>query len=257
VLAGGTDSMVPSARAAAGPVKGVIDLFTVDELHCIDATFETMRIGACTTYAELLASGALRATLPLLAAAAREIGAEQIRERGTIGGNVVTCSPVGDMLPGLLALDAGVVVASERGSRTVEYERFVRGYRDVDLAPDELLVAVEIPRPDPGTVQHWRKVGTRAAQSIAKLSFAATARLHDGRATHVRVAFGGVADHPIRLHDVEAIVEGAVPDGALAVTARDAVLGSLHPITDVRSSADYRRDVAANLVARFVSGLAG
>lgn len=253
VLAGGTDAMVPGAGAA--PVDGVIDVFAIDALHGVVASADRLRVGACTTYAELLRSASVRSTLPLLAAAAREIGAEQIRQRGTIGGNVVTCSPVGDMLPGLLALDARIVIASLQTTRTIAFDAFVHGYRQVDLAPDELLVAIDIPRPAPGTVQHWRKVGTRAAQSIAKVSFAAAARLTDGRLAAVRLAFGGVADRPVRLPDVEHLAEGAPPGAALGSAIGSAVSRSLEPISDVRSTAEYRRAVAGNLAARFVSTL--
>jgi CO/xanthine dehydrogenase FAD-binding subunit len=139
--------------------------------------------------------------------------------------------------------------------RTVPYERFVQGYRSVDLAPDELLVAVEVPRPGPGTVQHWRKVGTRSAQAITKVAIAAVARVEGGRVVRCRLAFGAVADHPVRLHAVEAMVEGAVADAALAAAVGAAVRDALEPITDVRSTADYRRDVAARLATRFVATL--
>jgi CO/xanthine dehydrogenase FAD-binding subunit len=141
------------------------------------------------------------------------------------------------------------------GARTVPYRDFVRGYRLVDLAPDELLVAIAVPRPEPGTVQHWRKVGTRAAQAITKVSIAAAARIEDGRVARCRLAFGAVADRPVRLDDVEAMVEGTVPGPALADAVRVAVRDALEPITDVRSTAEYRADVAGSLAARFVAGL--
>jgi CO/xanthine dehydrogenase FAD-binding subunit len=252
VLAGGTDLMVDADHRAA---PGVLDLFGVPELHGVETSGHGIRIGACTTFGELLASDAVRETLPLLWAAAREVGSVQIRDRGTLGGNIVTSSPVGDTLPCLLALDARVVLASARGTRDRAYERFLRGYRAVDLAGDELLVGVQIARPAAGTVQHWRKVGARAAQAISKLSVAATARLADGRVAALRLAFGGVADRPVRLPVAERTAEGMRPDAALAERVAAAVRASLDPITDVRSTEDYRRDVAANLAARFVSRL--
>ncbi|HEX2848920.1 MAG TPA: xanthine dehydrogenase family protein subunit M [Acidimicrobiales bacterium] len=254
VLAGGTDVMVPPGPGATTP-DGVLDVFSVREMHGVAGGSGSIRIGACTTYGELVASGLLRDSLPLLHDAARGVGAVQIRERGTIGGNIVTSSPVGDMLPGLLALEADVVVASVRGTRTVPYEAFVTGYRAVDLAADELLVTIDVPRPLAGTVQHWRKVGTRAAQSIAKVSLAATARLDGPSIACLRLALGGVADRPVRLHEVERLGEGQVPGGALAVTVEDAVRAVVEPITDVRSTAEYRAHVAARLVRRFVASL--
>jgi CO/xanthine dehydrogenase FAD-binding subunit len=255
VLAGGTDLMVPGHPGASA--SGVLDLCGLDELHGIEATGDLVRIGACTTYAELLASELVSRHLSLLAVAAREVGATQIRSRGTVGGNVMTASPVGDLLPVLLALDATVMVASATSHRCLPYERFVTGYRSVDLAAEELLTAVELAVPAPGTQQHWRKVGPRAAQAISKVSLAATGLVVDGRVEHVRLAFGGVADRPVRLHAVESLVQGAPLGPALAEQVRDAVAGALDPITDMRSTADYRRDVAANLAARFVTTLAG
>lgn len=253
VLAGGTDVMVGEGERIGA--LGVLDVFGVAELHTVRARQDAIRIGACTTFTELLASDAVRDRLPLLWTAAGEVGAVQVRDRGTIGGNIVTSSPVGDMLPGLLALDANIVVASARGTRILAYEQFVRGYRAVDLAADELLVAAEIARPALGTAQYWRKVGARAAQAIAKVSVAAAARVAAGRVDGFRLALGGVADRPVRLRAVEEIVAGRRLDGALADRVRAAVRESLDPITDVRSTADYRRDVAANLTARFVSSL--
>jgi CO/xanthine dehydrogenase FAD-binding subunit len=252
VLAGGTDVMVDGAGK---DVPGVLDVFGVAELHGVAAGEGRIRFGAGTTFTELLADDAVRDALPLLWAAARDVGAVQIRDRGTVGGNVVTSSPIGDLLPCLLALDATIVVASATGTRTVAYEQFVRGYRAVDLAPDELLVAVEIPRPATGTAQYWRKVGARAAQAISKVSIAAAARIDAGKVNGFRLAFGGVADHPVRLHAAEQLLEGMRPDAALADQVGAAVRESLDPITDVRSTADYRRDVAANLAARFVTTL--
>lgn len=264
VLAGGTDVMVPdparggvSGEPDAPRAPGVLDLFGVREMHGVDAIRSGLvRIGACTTYAELLESDLVREVLPLLWSAARGVGAVQIRERGTIGGNIVTSSPVGDMLPGLLVLDAAVVVASVRATRTVPYETFLRGYRAVDLASDELLVAIEVPRPEPGTVQHWRKVGSRSAQAVAKLSIAATARVVDGRIKGCRVAFGGVADRPLRLRAVEAVAEAGVPGAELSEAVASAVRASIVPISDVRSTAEYRADVAGRLAARFITSLA-
>lgn len=257
VLAGGTDVMVPDRGAGAPEWPGVVDLFGLPELHGVSRRGGVVRIGACTTYAELLHDPVVHRDLPMLRAAAREVGAVQIRERGTIGGNVVTSSPVGDTLPALLAFDAMVDIGSAEAARIVPYETFLQGYRRVALGPDEILVAIEIPVPPPGAVQHWRKVGTRAAQAISKVSMAATALVERGRVARCRLAFGAVADRPIRLHDVEALLEGRrASDESLPPLVERAVRDTLHPISDVRSTADYRRDVAARLAARFVAGLA-
>lgn len=253
VLAGGTDVMVPGARPTEP--AGILDVFGLRDLHGVAVLDGTVHIGACTTFAELLTSDLVVDLLPLLHEAAREVGAVQIRERGTVGGNILTSSPVGDLLPGLLALDATVRVASRARDRAIPYEHFLTGYRQVDLAPDELLVAVQIPVPRPGVVQHWRKVATRAAQAVTKVSLAAAARVTGGRAHDVRLAFGGVADRPVRVPSAEVLVEGGPLTAELAAQVEAAVAEALHPITDSRSTADYRRDVAARLAARFTASL--
>ncbi|HTM19663.1 MAG TPA: xanthine dehydrogenase family protein subunit M [Kofleriaceae bacterium] len=255
LLAGGTDLLVSSALKPHPP--GVIDLFGLEPLSRIDEQPDgALRIGAAVPYARILASAACRRELPCLVAAAREIGALQIQARGTLGGNIGTSSPVGDSLPALLALDAEIDLASPRGRRTVAYAGFCTGYRRTVLAADELICAVRFPPRPAGLRQHWRKVGTRRAQSISKVMLAAAAVVDGGAITHVRVALGAVADRPIRAAAVEAALAGGRPGPDLADAARTALAGEIKPIDDVRSAADYRLHVAQNLVARFVTSLA-
>lgn len=255
VIAGGTDLMVGALHRP--PPPGVIDVFGLPELRGVLPFGGHLRIGAGTTYAQLLADPHVRHHLRCLREACAEVGALQIQARGTLGGNMVTSSPVGDTLPCLLALDAEVVLASRsRGERRVPYPAFLTGYRKVDLRPDELLVAVEVPVPGPGAVHVWRKVGTRKAQSISKVMLAAVGELDPaGRVARARVALGAVADRPVRLRGVEDLLVGQAPDEALAARAAEAVRGAITPITDVRSTKEYRLDVAARLVAGFVRAL--
>jgi CO/xanthine dehydrogenase FAD-binding subunit len=255
VLAGGTDVMVKAAQRP--PPPGVIDVFGLGPLVGVDRTADgALRIGAATTYARLLRSDLVRRHAPALAAAAREVGALQIQARGTIGGNVGTSSPVGDTLPVLLALDASVEVASRGGERTVPYEDFCTGYRATALGPDELIVAVRIPAAAAEARQFWRKVGTRRAQSISKVMFAAAARAaDDGAVTNARIALGAVRERPIRARHAEAELIGNPPTPEVAARVGDALMADISPIDDVRSTADYRRAVAGNLAARFVTWL--
>lgn len=253
LLAGGTDLMVGILHRPQ-PV-GVIDLFGLSELCSISrrtsAGQKVVRIGAGTTYAELLADAELCASFPLLAASVREIGATQIQARGTMGGNMGTSSPVGDTLPVLLALDARVELGSARGLRQVPYADYCTGYRQTAMAKDELIVAVELPLPAP-EIQFWRKVGTRKAQAISKVMVAASARREAGLLREVRIAMGAVADRPVRLRVVEGLCEGQAPSEALAETVRGAVADAIAPISDIRSTAPYRLLAAQNLAARFV-----
>ena len=248
VLAGGTDLMV-NANHKAAPA-GILDLWRLGELGFIRVDSGHIVIGAGTTWHEVERHPAIREKLLPLAQAAREIGALQIQARGTLGGNVGTSSPVGDSLPVLLALDATIEVASVRGSRTIPYHAYCTGYRKTELASDELIVSAHIPLPPAATRTTWRKVGTRRAQSISKVMGAAAITLDGDTVISARVALGAVADRPIRIGAVEAIVRG-LPLAQAAEAARTAVRGAVKPIDDVRSTADYRRDVAENLVARF------
>lgn len=256
ILAGGTDLLVAANKKDVP--AGIIDVFGLAPLIGITAEDDgAIRIGASTTYSQILASELARRELPMLCEASREIGALQIQARGTIGGNIGTSSPVGDSLPVLLALDAEVEVASRSGARTVAYDQFCTGYRTTALAADELIVAVRIPpRPD-GLRQMWRKVGTRSAQSISKVMIAAAARVSDGVIDHVRIGMGAVAAQPIRADKVEAVMQGARPDASLGDAVRAAVAEQITPIDDVRSTARYRLRVAQNVLVRFALSLGG
>lgn len=248
VLAGGTDLMV-NANHKPTP-SGILDLWRLGEIGFIRVEGDAIVIGAGTTWHEVERHPAIREKLRPLALAAREIGALQIQARGTLGGNVGTSSPVGDSLPVLLALDAQIEVASVRGRRVIPYATYCTGYRTTQLASDELIVSATIPLPAPATRVTWRKVGTRRAQSISKVMGAAAITLDAGTVVSARVALGAVADRPLRITAVETAVQG-LPLAQAAEAARVALRAAIHPIDDVRSTADYRRDVAENLVARF------
>jgi CO/xanthine dehydrogenase FAD-binding subunit len=248
VLAGGTDLMV-TANTRPAPV-GVLDLWRLPALCFVHDAGDAITIGAGTTWLEIARHPAITQRLAPLAAAAREIGALQIQERGTLGGNIGTSSPVGDSLPVLLALDAELELTSVRGRRTVPYRAWCTGYRKTQLAADELIVAATIPVPSPTTRTAWRKVGTRRAQSISKIMGAAAIDLDGDLIVSARVALGAVADRPLRIAAVEDAVRGERL-GAAGEAARAALAGAITPIDDVRSTAAYRLDVAGNVVARF------
>ncbi|HKG93807.1 MAG TPA: FAD binding domain-containing protein [Gemmatimonadaceae bacterium] len=205
----------------------------------------TLSVGALATYTQIIRSRHVRQALPMLAEAARQIGGVQIQNRGTLGGNVANASPAGDTLPVLAAAEAVVVLRSAaRGERRVPFAEFYTGYRASVRRPDELIVALEVP---PVAGRQWfRKVGTRAAQAISKVVMAA---VRDGRP---RVAIGSVAPTVVRApRTEEALAAGASPDEAARVLEQE-----IAPIDDVRSTADYRRTVAGNLLRRFLADTA-
>jgi CO/xanthine dehydrogenase FAD-binding subunit len=248
VLAGGTDLMV-NANHAKVPA-GILDLWRLSAMCFVRVADDAIAIGAGTTWHEVDRHPAIRERLAPLAAAAREIGALQIQARATLGGNVGTSSPVGDSLPVLLALDAELEVASVRGTRRVPYREWCTGYRTTELAPDELIVSARVPVPGPRTRTAWRKVGTRRAQSISKVMGAAAITLDGDVVVDARVALGAIAERPVRIAAVEAAVRG-LSRAQAADAARAAMRTAIRPIDDIRSTADYRREVAENLVARF------
>ncbi len=249
VLAGGTDLLV-SAHHKPAPI-GILDV--AGRFTGITADDAVVRIGAGTTWRAIAEARAIATLVPILAEAALEVGALQIQNRATIGGNLATSSPVGDGLPVLLALDATIHLESVRGPRAVPYHGFCTGYRTTELGADELITAITVPVPRPGTYLGWRKVGTRRAQSISKVMAAAAIELHDGRMTSVRFGVGAVADRPIRARAAEAAALGQPADDATAAAVAAALRGSIRPIDDVRSTARYRLEIAGTLLARFVA----
>jgi CO/xanthine dehydrogenase FAD-binding subunit len=239
-LAGCTDLYV-SLNFGTLKETRFLNLWGLDALRGIDVKRDLLTIGALATHTDLIQSKQVRKRLPMLAAAAREIGGVQIQNRGTIGGNVANGSPAGDTLPVLAAADAVVVLQSAAETRRVPFNEFYTGYRKSVCRADELIVAFEIPKL--GGRQWFRKVGTRAAQAISKVVIAGVG----GRVP--RLAFGSVAPTVIRARRTEAVLAR----GGSTEEAQRALLEELTPIDDVRSTAEYRRRVAANLLARFVS----
>jgi CO/xanthine dehydrogenase FAD-binding subunit len=252
-IAGGTDLMVEVAMDAARR-RPLLDLSDLDELRGITVAHDELVLGALTGWEEVRHAPLVHAAMPVLAEVAASMGAVAIRNRATIGGNCVTASPAGDLLPVLLATDASLEVAGRRGSRMVPAGAFWTGYRRTALEPGELLVAIRIPLV-PGRQVHYRKVGTRRALAIAKV-LVAVAWVRDdgpGPAVHdVRVALGSVAERPVRARLTEALLEGRIPSRELADEAATAVEAETTPIDDVRSTADYRRVVTGRVLRRIL-----
>jgi CO/xanthine dehydrogenase FAD-binding subunit len=257
-IAGGTDVMVRITGEIGEPPARMLDLWRLDELRGIASDGVAINIGALTTYTEIRRSAPCREHLPALVEAAATIGAAQIQNRGTLGGNIANASPAGDTLPVLLALDADIVVGGARGERTIPAADFWVAYRRTALAPDELIIRIRIPVAG-GREARFRKVGTRRAQAISKVVMALSWRGNDGSSDwrDVRVALGSVADRPIRAGAAEAALEGRAPTPEAADAAAEALAGEIKPIDDVRSTADYRRTVAARVLHRLVRDAGG
>ncbi|MHB8890941.1 MAG: FAD binding domain-containing protein [Candidatus Limnocylindrales bacterium] len=266
-IAGGTDVMVELAAGPDSRRRPLLDLWDLDELHGIEVVRDDLVLGALTTWTDLRRSPVIHSALPVLAEAAASVGAVAIRNRGTIGGNCVTASPAGDILPVLLATDARLEVAGPHGTRIIAADAFWTGYRETALAAGELLVAVLIPLV-PGRQVRFRKVGTRRALAIAKVVMAVAWQDGDAATGHggatalgpwhdVRIALGSVAERPIRATRTEAVLEGRVPGPSVAAEAAAIVEAEITPIDDIRSTAAYRRAVTGRILRRIVLDAAG
>ncbi len=232
----------------------VLNIWHLDELRGIGMESNALVLGALTTYAEIRRSPLIAEFVPAFAEAAATIGAAQIQNRGTIGGNVMNASPAGDMLPLLIACDAQLVAGTASGERWIPVREFWPSYRRTALEPAELLLRISIPLPA-GRQLRYRKVGTRRAQAISKVVMALAWQPDtgaDGAWRNVHLSLGSVAPTPIRAPATETVLEGAAPSEAIADRAASTLAGELSPIDDVRSSADYRRTVAARVLHRLL-----
>lgn len=252
--AGCTDLMVRGIEALHR-IDRVMDLLAIDELRGIREVEGGLEIGATTPFSEIRRSVAVRTAFPALAAAAGQVGGWQIQNRATLGGNIANASPAGDSLPVLLALGAVVVLAGHRGVREIPYDEFHTGYRKTVLQPGEIVARVRLPFPAEGSVQAFRKVGTREAQAISKVVVAMLGRVEDGRIATLRLAAGSVAATPIRLRAAEKAVHGMAPGPEAASLAGKRAAREVTPIDDVRSTAEYRRFALERVVRRMVLGL--
>jgi CO/xanthine dehydrogenase FAD-binding subunit len=231
-----------------------LNLWALDRLRAIELRGDLLCIGALATHAALIRSPLVRRRLPMLVAAAREVGGVQIQNRGTLGGNVANASPAGDTLPVLAVAEAVVVLRSAAVTRRVPFSTFYTGYRQSVRRADELIVGFEIPALHGR--QWFRKVGTRAAQAISKIVIAgvapSTGSGHAGGT--VKIALGSVAPTVIRAVRTEESLRGQPLDAGAIAAAERTLLSEIVPIDDIRSSARYRTRVAANLLREFLQG---
>ena len=250
-IAGGTELMVAFSAGRLNAPK-LVSLWGIPDLRFIATTAESVAIGAGATFLDLRASPVLTAELPLLARASAWIGSIANQSRATIGGNLVNGSPAADSSPALLVYDAQIELASVRGRRRIPYHEFHTGYKQNVMSADELMVAVHLPRRFARHRRYLRKVGTRRAMAIAKVALGATALLEQGVVREIRLGVASLAPFPTRLYATEAALLDRPVTCETMRAARQALFGEVRPIDDIRSTADYRRRVAANLLEEFL-----
>ena len=255
-FAGGTDLMV-LLEAGKLEHRRFFSIRHLPELRGVEESDGAVRVGALTTYTDVRRSELLSRHFPMLGQAARETGGIAIQNRGTVGGNIANASPAADTPPALLAYNAEVELVSAEGTRRVPYAEFHTGYKQTVMRADELIAAVRLPKPREGAQHFYRKVGTRRAQAISKVCFAALAEVEGESLQEVRVALGSVAPVVMRCPRTEELLRGRRVDAELSGAASEELAREITPIDDVRSTARYRTRVARNLLAEFLSGLSG
>jgi CO/xanthine dehydrogenase FAD-binding subunit len=253
-IAGGTELMVAHA-AGRLPASKLVNLWGIPDLRFIRSGPESIAIGAGATFTDIRSHSDIAADIPLLARAATWIGSIANQSRATLGGNLVNGSPAADSSPALLAYDAKVELISVGGARRIAYRDFHTGYKRNALAPDELVYAIHIPTRFARHRQYMRKVGTRRAMAISKVAMGATALIENGIIAELRLAAASLAVYPTRLYRAEDALCGKPVDAASIATGRAALLAEVLPIDDIRSTAEYRRRVAANLLEEFLTEL--
>lgn len=247
-VAGGTDVLVKAKDGQQD--RGLLfDVTAVPELKGIEERAGHLWIGAASTHTEIMESPLVARWLPALHQACAVIGGPQIRNRGTLGGNLANASPAADAVPPLLAAGAVLELVSANGRRDVAIDDFYTGYRSSALEPDELIVGVRVPQ-RPGLRSTFLRLGQRQAQAISKVSLALAMSFRDGRPDFVRVALGAVAPTVIRALETEKALMAGGYEGL--VRAREKIREEVRPIDDIRSTADYRRQMAAVLLDRAV-----
>jgi CO/xanthine dehydrogenase FAD-binding subunit len=252
VFAGGTDILVSMRQRNVTP-KTLISLDRIESLKGIDDRNDEIFIRACTTHDEILRSPLLFRHALVLTKAVRELGSPQIRNMGTIGGNIVTASPAGDTLPPLYVLKAEVEIQSGTSLRRMPVDEFIKGPGFTSLLPGEIVIGVAIPKDAPWNITHYEKVGKRKALAIAIAGLAALIRISgSGVISDARLAWGSLGPTIVVSKTVEAALIGEPLNLKTLENAAAYAREAVSPISDVRGGKEYRRTLAGNLLLRLM-----
>ncbi|MFO1363962.1 MAG: xanthine dehydrogenase family protein subunit M [Burkholderiales bacterium] len=252
LLAGGTDLLVEIKEHLRWP-QHVVNVKKIPGLAALEYDERNgLRFGALVTARAIETAAVVRARYAGLAQAARELGSIQVRHRATVVGNICRASPSADTLPPLIADGASVRIHGPAGGRTVALEDFFIGPGRTVLAPGELVTEVVVPPPAPRTGKHYIKHGRRKAMELATVGVAVALTLERDACRDIRIALGAVAPTPIRARAAEAALRGRALDGGTIAAAARTAMGECRPISNVRGSAEYRREMVGVLVARAI-----
>jgi len=252
VLAGGTDLMVAWHFSDVKPA-GVVDISRADGLSDIAWDENGVEIGACATHSAITSDSKMIKKFPLLVQACKSVGSIQIRNRGTIGGNIMNASPAGDCLPALLAYGAELKLQDIKGERWVSIADFYTGYRKTAKLDSELLTRVRI------RFGKWKdekyafyKLGVRKAQAISKVSLCVRADIDHGAIRDIIITVGSVAPTVVRASGTEAMLKGKIISSQVLDYAKKSIADEFFPIDDIRSTASYRRFACSSLLIKFL-----
>jgi xanthine dehydrogenase small subunit len=254
LLAGGTDLGLLVSKARRRP-ETVIHTARVAELRAMEETADALVLGAAVTYTEALP--AIERLYPSFGTLVRRIGSRQIRNLGTIGGNIGNASPIGDTPPCLIALGGTLTLASSAGEREIAIEDFFLDYRKTDLKPGEVIRSIRVPKPAKDASFRVYKISKRYDQDISAVVGAFALVLDRGKVASARIAFGGMAATPKRAKAAEAALAGADWTEEGAAGGAEALSADFAPIGDHRATAAYRLRVARNLFVRLYRDIAG
>lgn len=253
-IAGGTDVMVQLMHHK-GPLVTLVDLSRIDTLHKISFEKGMLRLGALATHAEVSASTEIKHRFEALAEACAQVGSVQIRNRGTVVGNVANASPCADALTALIALEAVAEIASLGGMREVPVAELLEGPYKTRLRHGEVIVAIKIP--DPQARSCFVKLGRRKALAISRINAAAVIRIEGGEVTFARLAVGSVMPKTERVHEAEVAMTGRLPCSEIAHVAGEIVAKKMIEVTGIRWSTPYKEVAVKSVVARAVAGAMG
>jgi CO/xanthine dehydrogenase FAD-binding subunit len=249
VIAGGTDLLIQYYDRLY-EVNGWLDLKNIEELKDIRINKNQMEIGAMVTHAQLEKSAEIKKYFPVLGKAAADIGSPQIRNRGTIGGNIVNASPAGDLLSPLMAYDAQFRLLSMQGEKIVPAEEFFIGPKKTILEPAQLLTRIILPLPSERTYGSWIKIGKRKALIIATITMALVVEMAEDNKTikDVRTCLGSVAPTPIEIKEIRKKMVGENFEQLDFAELGQIVEDKISPIDDIRGTKEYRKDVAKEIM---------
>jgi CO/xanthine dehydrogenase FAD-binding subunit len=252
LIAGGTDLLVYMKRRKMAP-KYLIDIKPIPGINYIRCNEEGLRIGTLATIHSIETSPLIRDRFPLLASTAHELGTPNVRNTGTIGGNLCNASPSADMAPSLIGLEAKLKISSAVGERTMALEDFFTGPGQTALQEGEMLTEIQVPNACPHTKGVYLKLPARTAVDIASVGVSVVLTMDSNIISNARIVLGAVAPTPIRVHEAEDVLRGKAIEDQLIEQASQIAAEESRPISDIRSSAYYRKEMTRTLTRRAIN----